>query len=342
MGRYRKKKPVVTTENSSSWGWFVGVIVLLLLAASSVYYFCVREGSTLPSNPFLDAFRRGDNATIYRIIQDETGRLPDSAGIASTSGEIGSLIGWPTKPISEEKFEEAVMSGNWSIIKPALKQGFSVNARVRGLTPLMWAARQGKVDAVKGLLVEKADPFAFSEKGYTALMYAVCNRDTECVKALLTESSWLPWLNDKKRRDCGLELHHASTGLTAIHYACIVDRDGSRDILRLLLEHEADVDARSNFDGYSPLMVAAHVGMSALKDIYEKGSDREVREADAHGDTALDHAELTQQVAAISFLKGKQGPSPWNRHLLYALGILMSISILCCKNQLLELFIKKK
>jgi ankyrin repeat protein len=74
-------------------------------------------------------------------------------------------------------------------------------------------------------------------------------------------------------------------GWTPLHYAAT---SGSVDIIRLLLEHHAYIDAESP-NGTTPLMMAAHYGTAqATKWLLEEGADPLMR--NQQGLSALDFA----------------------------------------------------
>jgi len=88
---------------------------------------------------------------------------------------------------------------------------------------------------------------------------------------------------------------------TALHYAVWKDH---RELVSLLLDHGAEVNARNKNDhwGTTPLHAAAHSNNSALvKLLAERGAD--LGAIDMNGKTALDHTEFHNATGAAKALK---------------------------------------
>jgi ankyrin repeat protein len=116
-----------------------------------------------------------------------------------------------------------------------------------GLTPLMWAARAGAVDAMTALLDGGADPAARDAiNGWTPLLHAIHKGQVEAVRLLL---------------DRGVN-PNAHAGLSTPLTLAAADRDPA--IVQLLLAHGADPNVRG-IEGSTALSVAVSGG--ALTDI---------------------------------------------------------------------------
>ena len=112
-----------------------------------------------------------------------------------------------------------------------------------GYTALHYSCRYGHVDIVRTLVKHKADVNARTDSGYTPLMLAAINKHDNVVHVLLSDSQCLV---DAKGQD----------GYTALHYSCIY---GHVDIVRTLVKHKANVNARID-SGDTPLILAARHG----------------------------------------------------------------------------------
>jgi ankyrin repeat protein len=115
----------------------------------------------------------------------------------------------------------------------------NVNAKDRnGHTPLIDAAKEGDLDAVKDLLHRGAEVDASSEKGKTALHYAAANGHVETVKFLLEHGAQVD-ARDKQWR-------------TPLMLAAIY---GCNHTIQALLSAGADTHART-LVGNTPLIYA--------------------------------------------------------------------------------------
>ena len=140
-----------------------------------------------------------------------------------------------------------------------------------GETPLMAAARTGKVDAVKLLLdrgsfVNAADPF----QEETALMWASAEGHLDVVKTLLAAGAdpnlkaHVSTITERSHAD------HPSGGFTALMFAV---RNGHEDVAKALVEGHADLKL-TNADGASATIVAiVNDRFDLAKELIDLGSD---------------------------------------------------------------------
>jgi len=134
------------------------------------------------------------------------------------------------------------------LVRTLLLQHHDPNEREpNGLTPLMWAARSGSIEAMTILLDRGADPGARDAiNGWTALFHAIHKRQAGAVRLLLER---------------GVDPNTAARRLRPLAMAA-ADRDPT--ILELLLAHGADPHARG-IGGSTALSVAVSGG--ALSDL---------------------------------------------------------------------------
>ena len=134
------------------------------------------------------------------------------------------------------------------LVRTLLLQHHDPNEREpNGLTPLMWAARSGSIEAMTILLDRGADPGARDAiNGWTALSHAIHKRQAGAVRLLLER---------------GVDPNTAARRLRPLAMAA-ADRDPA--ILELLLAHGADPHARG-IGGSTALSVAVSGG--ALSDL---------------------------------------------------------------------------
>lgn len=127
-----------------------------------------------------------------------------------------------------------------------------------GSTPLMYAALYGDADAVRRLLKGGADPNLHNDAGATAIMWAVS--DLEKTQLLLKAGANVNARSDDKR--------------SALLIAA--GRYGSGPVVKLLLDHGADVSVKAPSGGgdATPLSEAAYAGDEAvLQMLIERGTD---------------------------------------------------------------------
>lgn len=188
-----------------------------------------------------------------------------------------------------------------------------VNSVVEGLTPLMWAARQGQSKSVERLLKRNADAAMVSDTGYTALMYAACNGCAECVKAL----------DDKEV----IDKRNPKSGLSALMYVCLMSPEHHVDVIKHLKKKEQVECCRSLYDGYTPLMLAARRGDLAMVELLAPDAE-DIRQEDALGNTCIDYAERSGNKAVTTYLKSKQGMPQWLKYTLGGAVLILALFVI--------------
>lgn len=169
-------------------------------------------------------------------------------------------------------FFRAVQLDNVSVVKRTLSQGLDPNVREpeRGETGLIVAMRY---DAMKTLAILLAQPGiqieARAPNGNTALMMAAFRQNKPAVLTLLAKGAAVN-----------------QPGWTALHYAAAAN---STDIINVLLERHAAIDAPSP-SGLTPLMLAAREGQeAAVALLLERGADATLKDG-AYHQTAAEFA----------------------------------------------------
>lgn len=148
---------------------------------------------------------------------------------------------------------------------------------------LLQAIQRGDTPAVTRLLAAGASPNATDDEKVPALMLATLFADVECMTQLL------------KR---GADPNHADgDGVTALMWAMPDIRKA-----RVLIEHGANVNARSTVLGRTPLLIAAGSpgSVDVLTLLLARGAD--LRARDATGFSALAVAMLSSDVDVLRFL----------------------------------------
>jgi ankyrin repeat protein len=165
---------------------------------------------------------------------------------------------------------KAIKFDDVSEVKKQLAQGMDPNLVDNTGTPLLVIAAREKSDKVGQILadnpktdLEKQDP-----AGENAMMLAALNGDATFVNLLIAKEAEV----NKK-------------GWTPLHYAAT---NGHDDIVKILLDHSAYIDAGSP-NGTTPLMMAARGGhLSTVKLLLDEGADLRVK--NQIGMTAVDFA----------------------------------------------------
>jgi uncharacterized protein len=195
----------------------------------------------------------------------------------------------------------AATNGSAAMIRKLLDAGVDPNsANPGGETALMTAARTGKVDAVKLLLDRGANIHAKDNAhGQTALMWAVLENHADVVGLLLargadinahtnvtiTPGEYVP-ARAAAASGNGIIRQRAlptpNGGMTSLLFAI---RDGNVPMMRLLLDHGADL-GQSSGNHTTPLLIALLNGQVGIAtELVNKGAD--VNAADDYHRAAL-------------------------------------------------------
>ncbi|MGV3524873.1 MAG: ankyrin repeat domain-containing protein [Candidatus Sericytochromatia bacterium] len=247
-------------------------------------------------------------------------KTPEGEGYllaALHSGDLAMLRfvfsqGFAPTDLSAAQYQEVVShaayAGHTELLTYLLAQGVSPDlGDTEGMTPLLWAARMGRPQAVKLLLAAGVDPNGFGGQdaltlsegsdnlenpqtgGYTPLMEAAVSGHPDIVEILLAAGAD--------------PLLKGTYGDTALSLAC---HDSSTpdavalQIVQQLLAQGAQPDP-VNDAGKSPLMYAAKDGhLEIVKLLAAKGASLHRR--DAEGKTVLSHALSRNNPSVVSFL----------------------------------------
>jgi len=211
-------------------------------------------------------------------------------GFAATFAAVA-----PAQAASVDSLVKAVKFDDDKGVAKDLANGMDPNATDDRGTPLLVIAAREKSDKVAALLLSnpKTNIEAEDRAGENALMLASLNGDLPLAKLLISKDAEV----NKK-------------GWAPLHYAATSGHD---DVVQLLLDHSAYVDAGSP-NGTTPLMMAARGNhLSTVKLLLDNGADLGVK--NQLGLTALDFAkhynapDVTKGLSARIASQGASGPA---------------------------------
>jgi len=191
---------------------------------------------------------------------------------------------WPASAGAYDDFLLAVKFDDVDVVRTLLQRGFDPNTaeEARGETGIMMALRDNSMKVFDVLLAAgdlKLE--ARARNGDTALMIASFMGNLEAVRRLI---------------DAGAEVNQP--GWTALHYAAT---NGDTDVISLLLENYAYIDAASP-NKTTPLMMAVRSGkIYAVKLLLDEGADLALK--NEQGMSALDFARHYEHADIVEGLE---------------------------------------
>lgn len=184
-----------------------------------------------------------------------------------------------------EEYSRALVSDNSRAILNLVFRGFDPNTLdSRGRPGLVAALHQDSLKVVDELLkAPKINVNLASRQNETPLMMACIKGHLDLVRRLI-----------KMGADVNRE------GWTPLHYAASADTPQTLDIVKLLLEESAYIDAASP-NGSTPLMIAAQYSSEAVvKLLLQEGADIMLR--NQRNMTAADFARLADRQYMVELL----------------------------------------
>lgn len=170
----------------------------------------------------------------------------------------------------------AIGHRDFSMAEKLLQHGasFKQDHRVRGQTPLHWAASSGYCQFIRLFLEHGAEINSLDDRGSTPISHAAVGGKVRAVEVLLEAGA------DPKILDSG---RHP---LDTAGFAC---SSGQIDVLEVLVDHGIDLNKRYK-NGDTLLCVAALSGrLEVVNYLLEQGADPNL--TNDNGDTALSYAE---------------------------------------------------
>ncbi|MEE3371694.1 MAG: ankyrin repeat domain-containing protein [Planctomycetota bacterium] len=193
----------------------------------------------------------------------------------------GVLLGIVTSAVADHPLFQAIRRDQTDLLASILRQGTPVSVRMPdGTSPLAYAALRGSETSVRLLLEYGADPNVTNQAGVTALVWGV----HELAKVrLLLEAGAVP--------DVQTRLGNTPLIIAAAHASSV-------DVVRLLLEHGADVHV-ANRRGTSALRNAVRAGgLETAKVLLSRGA-RQNAESNGASDLSLAAGRGDQQMVEL-------------------------------------------
>lgn len=323
------------------------LFLLTLLAAPAV------TGTDLmppPDFPLLEAVKKGDVAGVKSALEtaenlariDERGsygQTPLAAAARNGSLEIvrllsdhGAQVDGTTGHDGRTPLMEASACGHAEVVRYLISKGADVNARRKGLTPLLAACEphaaifgpEGDKKKTALVLLENGADVnvqdeSWIQSGATPLMLAVARGDPELVQAILDRGARLDTKNGKGgtalslAKEQGLEyiasmLEGAAGGSAGARAQAkalptpLIDaiREGSLEKVKTLVAKGADVNSRTR-SGSTALMFAAESNRPAIAAfLLDKGADANAKNGE--NNTALIYAAAKGNVGVARVL----------------------------------------
>jgi ankyrin repeat protein len=196
-----------------------------------------------------------------------------------------ALVALPAQAAPADTMIKAVKFDDVKEVNKQLANGMDPNLTDdQGMPLLVLAAREKSDKVAEALVANPKTNIEIQDKaGENAMMLAALNGDIEMVQLLISKDAEV----NKK-------------GWAPLHYAAA---NGHDDIVKLLLDHSAYVDAGSP-NGTTPLMMAARGGhVSTVKLLLDNGADLNVK--NQIGMNALDFAKQYKEPDVVEGLTAR-------------------------------------
>jgi ankyrin repeat protein len=229
----------------------------------------------------------------------------------------------------------AASHGYTGEINRLIMKGADILAETQqGVTPLIFAVSNNRIEATKLLLDYGSDPDKRTIQGDMPLFIAVKNQNAELTEALIRAGSSI----DSTDKFKATPLHYASVydyfqiADMLLYYNALIEKKsiegytpllaavwaGNADIADLLIQNGADIEARDK-EGFTPFLMAALNGDTLIMDLLmKKGAN--IYALNNFNQNALSLAIISDKVEATKFLfkngnewvtKGNSAVSPY-------------------------------
>lgn len=194
-----------------------------------------------------------------------------------------------------------------------------------GMTPLLYAAREGHTAMVERLLDAGADINGTEANQITPLLMAISNNQMDAARLLITRGAELDTQDWYGRSPLWSAVNVRNIYVHNQTFEHVVDREPVLDVIRLLLDSGADADPRTtesppvrnqllattgtlewvDFTGQTPFLAAALAGdLVTMRLLLEHGADPHL--ATFHGTTPLMAAAGVNWVVSQTYTEGPE------------------------------------
>ncbi|XP_077985785.1 uncharacterized protein LOC144440299 [Glandiceps talaboti] len=222
-------------------------------------------------------------------LQDEDGDTPLHIAIAQSNlplvERLVQLVAMSAKNVDiynhlrQTPLHLAVITNQWQMVRLLMMAGADVNLTDRnGQTSIHLACQRSNMECLHSLMSCSRYPIDLNAKnyeGFTAIHVAVLLGSLDVISFLVSKGSDINSTDGK-------------SGRTPLFHAVENDR---KDVIELLLQHNADVNAQS-YSGNTALHVASGRGLiSVVRSLLRHGADMSMK--NYHSDTAVTVAKDT-------------------------------------------------
>ena len=196
----------------------------------------------------------------------------------------------------------AAKHGDVAMTNKLLNEGAKVDEPNEGkwsATPLYWSLSECKFETAELLLKKGAHVNSTDSYGYSPLHVAASCKKVElsCIEQLL-------------QKGADVNYKSKSNGFTSLHYA---SSSGSVDVVKLLLDKGADINALDNKGTTSLMLAVKNNSLPIAELLLERGADVNLR--DKHKKNAMSYAKgiFTKKKKMIQLLQSADSMSPVNK-----------------------------
>ena len=233
-------------------------------------------------------------------LKNKEGETPLTLAIKKGNIEIINLVAKRAKAGLKNDIGEAPLFlalqhyDNLHFLDKLVKKGANVNRPSNGQTPLILATQMNKIRQVAFLLKNDADVSQANEKGDTPLYIAVENGHQE-IAAILAHKSTNSQKDVNWHNAIGEPLLNIATGL------------GHTQIVNILVDYGADVNAVDYMDNTALTLAAANGNKAVIETLVAAGAD--IDHQNILGATAIMSAAKNGHTDLAQFL-AEQGANP--------------------------------